>query len=250
MPEKANIPVYKNDYQYAQENRDYDEWRASHNANKECSDALDKAINDNYTYENYHLDTNAVINSVYEEFGKERTEYILAAHIVNHDWDGRFSNDVKDWAKDKFKYLDQNYVKSELKEHGLKAHSTLIDGVARTIISLEREKTKQIEKDSKPEQPKFVNQKDRVKEITDKLEAGIKDLFSSDKFKTYLNTMSKFHNYSFNNTMLIAMQKPDATLVAGFNSWKNNFERNVNKGEKGIQILAPAPYKIKKRRLR
>lgn len=70
MPEKANIPVYKNDYQYAQENRDYDEWRASHNANKECSAALDKAINDNYTYENYHLDTNAVINSVYEEFGK------------------------------------------------------------------------------------------------------------------------------------------------------------------------------------
>lgn len=246
MPEKANIPVYKNDYQYAQENRDYDEWRASHNANKECSAALDKAINDNYTYENYHLDTNAVINSVYEEFGKERTEYILAAHIVNHDWDGRFSHDVKDWAKDKFKYLAQNYVKSELKEHGLKAHSTLIDGVARTIISLEREKTKQIEKDSKPEQPKFVNQKDRVKEITDRLEAGIKDLFSSDKFKIYLNTMSKFHNYSFNNTMLIAMQKPDATLVASFNSWKSNFERNVNKGEKGIQILAPAPYKIKK----
>ena len=64
--------------------------------------------------------------------------------------------------------------------------------------------------------------------------------------KEYLNTMSKFHNYSFNNTMLIALQKPDASLVAGFNSWKNKFERNVNKGEKGIQIFAPAPYTIKK----
>lgn len=139
MPEKAKIPVYTNDYQYAQENRDYDEWRASNNANKECSAALDKAINEKYTYENYHLDTNAVINSVYEEFGKERTDYLLAVHIVNHDWDGRFSNGVKEWAKDKFKYLDQNYVRSELREHGLKSHSTLIDGVARTVIQREKE---------------------------------------------------------------------------------------------------------------
>lgn len=87
---------------------------------------------------------------------------------------------------------------------------------------------------------------DRCKEITDKLEKGIMELFEGDKFKEYLNTMSKFHNYSFNNTMLIALQKPDASLVAGFNSWKNKFERNVNKGEKGIQIFAPAPYTIKK----
>lgn len=87
---------------------------------------------------------------------------------------------------------------------------------------------------------------DKTKEITDKLEKGIMELFEGDKFKEYLNTMSKFHNYSFNNTMLIALQKPDASLVAGFNSWKNKFERNVNKGEKGIQIFAPAPYTIKK----
>lgn len=87
---------------------------------------------------------------------------------------------------------------------------------------------------------------DRVKEITDKLEAGLKALFEGDNFKQYLDTMSKFHNYSFNNTMLIALQKPEATLVAGFNSWKNNFERSVNKGEKGIKIFAPAPYKKKK----
>lgn len=96
-----------------------------------------------------------------------------------------------------------------------------------------------------PEMEKMTS-KDRVQEITDKLEQGIKELFEGEKFKEYLNTMSKFHNYSFNNTMLIAMQKPDATLVAGFNSWKNKFERNVNKGEKGIQIFAPAPYTIKK----
>ena len=86
---------------------------------------------------------------------------------------------------------------------------------------------------------------DAVKEITDKLEQGLKELFDSEKFKAYLNTMSKFHNYSFNNTLLIAMQKPDATLVAGFQSWQKNFERHVNKGEKGIKIMAPAPYKKK-----
>ena len=88
----------------------------------------------------------------------------------------------------------------------------------------------------------------KVQEITEKLEQGIKELFESEKYKTYLNTMSKFHNYSFNNTMLIAMQKPDATLVAGFKAWQKNFDRHVKKGEKAIRILAPAPYKIKEER--
>lgn len=88
-------------------------------------------------------------------------------------------------------------------------------------------------------------EKQKVQEITEKLEQGMKELFESEKYKTYLNTMSKFHNYSFNNTMLIAMQKPDATLVAGFKAWQKNFDRHVKKGEKGICILAPAPYKIK-----
>ena len=88
-------------------------------------------------------------------------------------------------------------------------------------------------------------EKQKVQEITEKLEQGIKELFESEMYKTYLNTMSKFHNYSFNNTMLIAMQKPDATLVAGFKAWQKNFDRHVKKGEKGIRILAPAPYKIK-----
>jgi len=76
----------------------------------------------------------------------------------------------------------------------------------------------------------------------------LKELFESEKYKSYLSTMSKFHNYSFNNTLLIAMQKPEATLVAGYQAWQKNFERHVNKGEKAIRILAPAPYKIKEER--
>ena len=94
----------------------------------------------------------------------------------------------------------------------------------------------------------YMSEKRKVKEITDKLEAGLKELFESEKYKSYLSTMSKFHNYSFNNTLLIAMQKPEATLVAGYQAWQKNFERHVNKGEKAIRILAPAPYKIKEER--
>lgn len=87
---------------------------------------------------------------------------------------------------------------------------------------------------------------EKMKEITDRLEQGIQDLFESDRFKEYLQVMSKFHNYSFNNTLLIAIQKPDATLIAGYNSWKNLFGRQVSKGAKGIKVLAPSPYKVKK----
>ena len=94
----------------------------------------------------------------------------------------------------------------------------------------------------------YMSEKQKVKEITDKLEAGLKELFESEKYKSYLSTMSKFHNYSFNNTLLIALQKPEATLVAGYQAWQKNFERHVNKGEKAIRILAPAPYKIKEER--
>ena len=87
--------------------------------------------------------------------------------------------------------------------------------------------------------------KDRLKEITDSIENGIKELFESEKYKNYLRTMSRFHKYSVNNTMLIYMQKPDATVVAGFNKWRDQFGRNVLKGEKGIKIIAPTPYKKK-----
>ena len=83
----------------------------------------------------------------------------------------------------------------------------------------------------------------RVKEITDKLEAGIQAIFDSEAFKKYLKTLSKFHHYSVSNTILIAMQRPNATLVAGYSAWKNNFGRQVKKGEQGIKIIAPAPFK-------
>ena len=86
---------------------------------------------------------------------------------------------------------------------------------------------------------------EKLKEITDRLEQGIAELFDSERYREYLKVMSKFHNYSFRNTVLIAMQKPDASLVAGFSAWKNNFERNVMKGQKGIKIIAPSPFKIR-----
>ncbi len=88
-----------------------------------------------------------------------------------------------------------------------------------------------------------VDRKQQMKEITERLEQGVKDIFTSEMYTTYLRTMAKFHNYSFNNTLLIAMQRPNATLVAGFQAWKNKFNRYVKKGEKGIQIIAPAPIK-------
>ncbi len=84
---------------------------------------------------------------------------------------------------------------------------------------------------------------DKMKEITDKLEQGIQDLFNSEQYMTYLKTMAKFHNYSFRNTILIAMQNPQASYVAGYGAWQAKFKRQVRKGEKGIKIFAPAPYK-------
>lgn len=102
-----------------------------------------------------------------------------------------------------------------------------------------------------PAQPQVIpiilnskNSADRMKEITDRLETGIMDLFESRRFQAYLDTMARFHNYSFNNTILIAMQ--GGQLVAGYNKWRDEFHRNVKKGEKGIKIFAPAPYKVKK----
>lgn len=85
--------------------------------------------------------------------------------------------------------------------------------------------------------------KDRLKDITDSIEAGIKDLFQSEKYMKYLRIMSRFHKYSLNNTMLIFLQRPDSTLVCGYGKWRDQFGRNVKKGEKGIKIIAPTPYK-------
>ena len=91
----------------------------------------------------------------------------------------------------------------------------------------------------------MANREEQLKQITEQLEQGVAEIFTSEKYTEYLNTMAKFHNYSFNNTMLIAMQKPDATLVAGYQAWQKKFKRQVKRGEKGIQIIAPAPIREK-----
>ena len=89
---------------------------------------------------------------------------------------------------------------------------------------------------------------EKIRQITDKLEQGVHQIFESDNYRVYLSTMAKFHSYSLNNTILIAMQKPEATLVAGYTAWQKDHDRHVKKGEKGIQIIAPSPYKVKQER--
>ena len=95
-------------------------------------------------------------------------------------------------------------------------------------------------------EPKKSN-KERLREITEGIEQGIKDLFESDKYRQYLSTMSRFHRYSVNNVTLIHMQMPGATHVAGYNRWRDQFERHVKKGEHGITIIAPTPFKKRSR---
>ena len=89
---------------------------------------------------------------------------------------------------------------------------------------------------------------EKIRQITDRLELGVHQIFESDNYRAYLSTMAKFHSYSLNNTILIAMQKPGATLVAGYTAWQKDHDRHVKKGEKGIQIIAPSPYKVKQER--
>ena len=130
-----------------------------------------------------------------------------------------------------------------------------LNALGTAVVELCRPIIKDIEQILEEIQPEINQQKgsekmnepkkDRLKEITDSLEQGIKDLFSSGKYAEYLRTMSNFHSYSYNNILLIHSQKPNATLVAGFNKWKDKFSRYVKKGEKGIQIIAPVVYKRK-----
>lgn len=93
----------------------------------------------------------------------------------------------------------------------------------------------------------MADRKEKMKELTTRLEEGVKEIFEGGRYEEYLRVMSKFHRYSPRNTILIAMQYPEASMVAGFQSWKKNFGRHVKRGEKAIEILAPAPYKIKKK---
>lgn len=252
MPEIENkkpiVPLYKNDMITAKEKDEITDWQSSLRENLNCARAIDNTLNSNFS--DNRLDTDKVLDAVIKDYGAERVSHVLAAQIINNDWDGRYHNDVKAWAKEQTNGLSDGFMKDS-RDYYLTAHPVLIDSLAAKVIQREKELDKTVshtaaEADVAEPPETFTKTKDKIKEITDKIETGIKELFDGEKFKKYLDTMSKFHNYSFNNTMLIAMQKPDATLVAGFNAWKNKFERNVNKGEKGIQIFAPAPYKVKK----
>lgn len=115
----------------------------------------------------------------------------------------------------------------------------------KTWIAAHKSKITQLERRLDKMAENKPTNRERLREITDGIEQGIKELFESEKYMRYLSVMSRFHRYSVNNTMLIYMQKPEATLVAGYNKWKNQFERHVKKGERGITIIAPTPYKKK-----
>ena len=186
------------------------------------------------------------LDSLYEKFNLYRPED-FTGHSLS-------VSDVIVWndGKEPKAYYVDSYGFTELPDFIRQREQEIPsdDLVEENILSKSKEKTEQAENET-VEQDKKTKKKTRaeaVKEITEKLEHGLEELFDSDKFKEYLDTMSKFYQYSFNNSLLIAMQKPDATLVASYRSWQKNFNRNVNKGEKGIRILAPTPYKIKEER--
>lgn len=189
------------------------------------------------------------LDSLYEKFNlyhpKDFTGHSLSVSDVIVWYDGK---ETKAYYVDSYGFKElPDFIKQREQEI---PSDNLVEA---NILSKSKEQTEQAEKaeNETVEQNKKIKKKTRagaVKEITEKLEHGLEELFDSDKFKEYLDAMSKFYRYSFNNSLLIAMQKPDATLVASYRSWQKNFNRNVNKGEKGIRILAPTPYKIKEER--
>ena len=143
MPEfeKSMPAVYLQDKNYAAENDELDQWRESRKLNEECARTIDNAINENYTYENSHLDTEKVIDKVSETYGKERTGLVFANHISNREWDGRYSSQTKEWANNITAGLSPD-VKNEIRNVHLNAHAVLIDGVIRTVINREKEISK------------------------------------------------------------------------------------------------------------
>ncbi len=184
----------------------------------------------------------------YEEYGrdavkKDRGRFTEQGYIYNN------GNTFSQWYNGRESDIPQEYKAMSFPEPERPAP----DKLEKDEAAPGQEATGQQPQPETAPQPRPVNPiiltadkpAEKLKEITDRLEQGITELFDSERYKEYLQVMSKFHNYSFNNTLLIAMQKPDASLIAGFNAWKNNFGRNVMRGEKGIRILAPSPYKIR-----
>ena len=177
--------------------------------------------------------------------------------------DGEITRDkVIDWDKETWNYLSNEFLtaedkeilfEKELSENQINEFISLSlkDLMEEKEISLSQsmEQSKTFKEGKKPKttalELKSDNPKERAKEITSQLERGVKDLFESKKYQEYLDVMSRFHRYSTNNLQLIALQNPDATQVAGFQTWKKDFERSVKKGEKGIKILVPVVYKKK-----
>ena len=246
MPEieKSKVPFYRDTAEAARERGEIEKYRESYWENKRCVSELDAAISRHH--DGTHLDTDAVINEITAAFGMERTAFVLAAHIADHEWDKRFHSKVMDWAKSELALYPEGMSRKEENRITLNSHSVLIDGVASKFMDIQRVINQQLSSPDVPESgdiPEKLTNKERVKAITEKLEQGVKAVFASGRFAEYLRAMSKFHAYSMNNTLLILMQKPDASLVKGFQAWKKDFERSVNKGEKGIEILAPMFFK-------
>ena len=184
----------------------------------------------------------------YEEYGrdavkKDRGQFTEQGYIYNN------GNTFSQWYNGRESDIPKEYKVMSFPEPERPAP----DKLEKDEAAPEQEEAQPETPTGSPPPPRPVNPiiltadkpAEKLKEITDRLEQGITELFDSERYKEYLQVMSKFHNYSFNNTLLIAMQKPDASLIAGFNAWKNNFGRNVMRGEKGIRILAPSPYKIR-----
>lgn len=134
--EELIIPLYKNDMITAKENGEMADWRISFNESRNCARAIDKALNDNFA-DNY-LDTDKTFDTVVDEYGAERVTHIIAAQVVNHDWDGRYHNDVKAWAREQTKELSAEFMEDSRK-YCLNAHPILIDGLATTIMRKEKE---------------------------------------------------------------------------------------------------------------
>ena len=133
--EKSIIPLYKNDMMTAKENGEMADWRSSFKENCNCAKAIDKALNDNFA--DNHLDTDKALDTVVAEYGAERVTHVLAAQVVNHDWDGRYHNDVKAWAKEQTKELSAEFMEDS-RDYYLNAHRILIDGHATTVMRKEK----------------------------------------------------------------------------------------------------------------
>ena len=247
--ERAAIPLYTEDFRTARARNETEIAVASIKMNDLCAKDISETINSNYS--DNILNTDKIVDELVEKYGAERLAYIFAARITNADWDGRYSREAKAWAAQEMSGFSEA-LKNRSSDYSLTAHPVLVNAVVEKFIAVQREREKvqnTVLNEAMPEQASaaaaYPSAKERLQELTDMLESGIRDVFSGDKFKEMLEVMSKFHDYSVNNTILIARQMPDATVVAGFNQWKKDFGRSVLKGAKGIKILAPNAYKTK-----